>query len=398
MGNVRVEKRGNTWRYMFEIAKQDGQRKRITKGGFTTKKEATQAGIDAKAQYDNVGSVVINTEISYHDYYQYWIDHFGKTNLAFSTIENYNKKYRLYIQPTLGRYKLKNLNSECLQNLIDELFNTGMSRNSLINIKGILSSSLGYAVTTCKYLKDNPALAVKLPNKNIKPKTHIQNSIERIVVTPEMFDVITKRFDKTSPAYIPLLLGYKCGLRLGEAYAVDANDLDEENKTIYIRYQALKIDNDWYMKPPKYNSQRLIDLDDETFNFLLMRKKKMDKDKEYYGDLYNHLYIDELGKVYNENGKGRKEINLFTRYDNGALIQRNTMCHYSRVIHYELKMPDWNFHSMRHTHTTNLIVAGADIKYIMDRLGHKNIQTTIEIYTHLSKRMREKNVQILNNL
>lgn len=43
-----------------------------------------------------------------------------------------------------------------------------------------------------------------------------------------------------------------------------------------------------------------------------------------------------------------------------------------------------NPHLLRHTHATELIRAGWDMSYVQKRLGHADIQTTINTYIHLS--------------
>ena len=58
MAQVTCMKRGNYWQYRFEGAKIGGKRKRFTKGGFATKKEAMQAGTKALAEYNGVYSVI----------------------------------------------------------------------------------------------------------------------------------------------------------------------------------------------------------------------------------------------------------------------------------------------------------------------------------------------------
>lgn len=53
----------------------------------------------------------------------------------------------------------------------------------------------------------------------------------------------------------------------------------------------------------------------------------------------------------------------------------------NRVIHHELQLP-FDYHSLRHTHATKLIEAGANVKAVQERLGHKNIAATLDIYVH----------------
>ena len=40
------------------------------------------------------------------------------------------------------------------------------------------------------------------------------------------------------------------------------------------------------------------------------------------------------------------------------------------------------FHDLRHTHATLLIANGINMKTVSSRLGHSNISTTMNIYTH----------------
>ena len=55
-------------------------------------------------------------------------------------------------------------------------------------------------------------------------------------------------------------------------------------------------------------------------------------------------------------------------------------------------------HSFRHTHTSLLIEAGVGIKEIQQRLGHTDIETTMNIYAHMTKNMEEKASQKFSEL
>ena len=74
------------------------------------------------------------------------------------------------------------------------------------------------------------------------------------------------------------------------------------------------------------------------------------------------------------------------------------MQHTSMIIHTKLGFEDFDFHSLRHTHATNLAENGANPKYVQARLGHKNIQVTMQIYQHTSDTIIEQGDCILKSM
>ncbi len=396
MSQVTCMKRGNTWQYRFEGAKIGGKRKRFTKGGFATKKEALEAGNKALTEYNNSGLTFIPSEMSFSDFLDFWVEEYCKVNLKDTTTEGYEKRIRNHIKPTLGTYKLCSLNTAVLQTLINDKFNAGYGKNSLTALKTILSSCLSFAVEPLGFLRTNPMKSVKIPSPRAKPVTPTRKK-EREAVSPEAWKAIITRFPFGHSCHIPLLLAYRCGLRLGEAFALDwQKDIVLENKTLSVNSQIQWIDGFWEFTNPKYDSFRTILLDDYMVSTLKQAKELQDRAKIFYDEFYVHLYMNEKKQLVTERSEGCIEVHMINVRDDGSYIQPRVMQHCARVVHYELGYMKYDYHSLRHTHATRLIENGAPIKDVQHRLGHKSVQVTLDIYSHVTKKMQIKTIEILN--
>lgn len=60
--------------------------------------------------------------------------------------------------------------------------------------------------------------------------------------------------------------------------------------------------------------------------------------------------------------------------------------------------PEFDYHSLRHTHATMLSEQGAPLKYIQNRLGHKKADVTVNVYSHLTETLSEQGKSILNKM
>ena len=244
---------------------------------------------------------------------------------------------------------------------------------------------------------------VKLPSTRAKPAIPFRSE-PHIYIDKGMIEKIFERFPEGSSAHIPLMLGYKCGLRLGEAFGLVWSDIDFEKGTLavnrQVQWQSGRKEHGngyWYFSEPKYNSFRTISLDNALIDLLKREKQRQDRAAEYYADKYIHLFEGDNSRELNTDGKG-VEIYPICRRENGEYIQSRVMQHTSMIIHTQLGCEDFDFHSLRHTHATNLAEAGANPKYVQARLGHKNIQVTMQVYQHTSDTIIEQGNNVLRNM
>lgn len=415
-----------SYEYRFEGASIDGKRKWITKSGFPTKAEARRAGLLAQQQYENIGQVVTPSDMSFADYLDMWLVDDCSVDLKQTTIDGYRKDIKNHIKPALGNYRLKAIKKEVLQAFILDMYDKGFSLNTLSRTVGILSKSMNYAVDH-NYLLYSPAVHLKIP-KNRPPKVPTRK-VERDYIPADAVKAIFAKFRETSSAHIPLRLGYECGLRIGEAYALVWEDIDLDKQTLTVnrqvqwqkdstRSQADILsangsdacgDGYWYFEHPKYNSFRTISLSDNLTALLRREKARQASMREYYGEYYKQYCADyplnfdgraaaatpPINPVHM--GSGKYPVSFVCVRNNGTYITSRSMQYPSRIIRKDI-YERFSFHSLRHTHASILYETGLNEKYIMERMGHKDDRVTRAVYIHLTDQTREQEQEAVNRI
>lgn len=399
MAEINTRKRGKTWEYRFELASVAGKRKQKSKGGFRTKSEAIAAGVQAYAEYCAVGKIFTPSELSYADVLDQWLAEYCSFNYEITTQANYEKIVRLHIKPTLGEYRISTIDTVDFQRLINDKFYAGYSLNRLSNIKNVLSGSVKYA-KRMGYIKRNPVLEVELPSRKAAERNKNTRHKERQVIPKAIIAKILERFPEGTPCHIPLILGYKAGLRIAECFALTWDDFNYEKGTLRINKQIQMNESSkmWTFKPPKYGSARIIPLDEDTIALLHREKIRQKETRLLYGSMYKLLYVDENDQL----GESGTVIDMMMRREDGSYIQSRCMQHYSRTIRGRNSEPAiceyFDYHSLRHTHATELADSGATAKEIQVRLGHKRVETTLNTYTHETEHTNNSTREILNRM
>jgi len=398
---MQIFKKNNSWAFRFDVAKIDGQRKRVLKAGFKTKKEAEAAGTKARNEYNNAGVTFTPSEISVADFYTVYLDGYCKSNCKLTTIEGYKKRIKNYILPAIGMYRLKAITPSILQDLINKHFNQGMSMNSLSSLKGLLTGAFSYAVHPLGLIQYSPAAVIKLPSKRAVPKIPSRKK-EKVLVSDDEFAIILKRFPEGHPAHIPLILAHRLGLREGEAFGIQTDrDIDFDNNLLTVNEQAQWIyDEDlkksvWTLTLPKYDSTRQVYMDSELAELLKRTIEKQNQNRIEYGEFYKRLFVNKKNQITAcDTGK---EIFMLTVREDGSYISSQTITHACRVIHYKLGIKHFEYHALRHTHATTLDTNGASLLDIKERLGHCFLKTT-ERYTHNNKTLRDRTNNIIDSI
>lgn len=398
-----VRKRGKTWSYYFDTAKINGVRKKIEKGGFKTQKEALEARTAAIAEYNNTGRVFSPKEISVADYLDYWLEIAIKKNIdhgySYNTYKDYETKIRIHLKPVFGTYRLTSFqySPDIIQKWVDDMKIQGYSKSMIKNTLACLQGSMNYAILPLNYIQANPCIPVKIGKMPVdaEAKAHAE-----YVCTKEEFNKIIERFPKGSNFYLPLIVPYSIGTRISETFAIDLlEDIDFEKHEISINKQLIKINKTWFFKSPKYESYRTIKMgktiESELKEEIIQRKKNRLK----YGQYFLKTYVLPDKSIIQMNANidvPYKEIIPLCVKENGELLTPESSKYCSKVIHYELGNSLFHSHCLRHTHGTILAENGVNPKTVMERLGHKDIKTTLQTYTFNTDVMQQNAVDVID--
>jgi integrase len=207
----------------------------------------------------------------------------------------------------------------------------------------------------------NPAARIQLPREKEKG-----NREEKIVylTESEAQEVINAFSGEPLEAMVYITLYY--GLRRSEILGLQWSAIDFEKDTMAIRHVVVKSRTVEAKDTTKsYNSRRSFKLLPEVKELLLNLKHEQEMLRQFYGNTYienDYVFKHDNGKPYLPDYVTRK-------------FQKVLAAHGLRKM---------RFHDLRHTTASVLFDKGWDVNEIREWLGHADIETTANIYTHLS--------------
>lgn len=354
-----------------------GKRNQISRRG-RTKAIATQKVLDEIDRQTNHG---INNKlvknITFNQLAKMWIEEYRLTGVKNATVDGRESEIKL-LSSYIGEMQISKISLHDYQSLLNDLFKKEYARSSLRNYNACANMIFNYAVRN-KMLTDNPIKESFIPKKVLTVE-----EIERDK-TPEKFferDEL-ERFLLGTTKYGLLYdmeffhIGAFGGLRPGEICALKWTDINFELNTIRITKTIYSKTNNmrkYELTPPKtYDSIREITMDQGVMDMM--------KDMKARQEIVKAKYSKEAGY---------HDANFVFCRDNGYPYLVGFFVTRMKIIMRKTGIDKHATpHLLRHTHVSMLTEAGADLPYIMDRVGHKDGKTTREVYTHVSKKMKK---------
>ncbi|MDF2883822.1 MAG: integrase family protein [Clostridiaceae bacterium] len=374
-----VRKRGKTWSYYFDIGIIDGKRKKKEKGGYRTKPEAETALRNAMYEYEN-GGYLQPKATTFMEFSMDWLNNYVNKMRKISTYNRYKELINKYLT-TIGGMSIVDIQAYHIEQLL--LKNKeNISGATLQAIYTIINTIMTRAVKL-KIIKDNPCKYIERPKRDkFTPDTLEIEEIKLVLNALDLNNIYDYMF------YIGFKITIELGLRRGELGGLEWKDIDFKENLINIRNNLIYSNGHVLISTPKTDeSNRSIYVSNEILDLLKILYDKKEENKKDYGEFYEVNTFE--GKDYD----------LVMVWQNGKYIHP---MYYLNKLKKTLKKAginkDIRFHDLRHTNATLLISQGIDFKTVQNRLGHRDINTTLNIYSHVNKEMQKKATDKLSKI
>lgn len=386
------QREDGTWRGLLTIGyNENGSLKRKSFTGKTQREVS-----DKMKEYrtlHNMDLLPSDDKLTLAQWFHTWLFTYRKNDLKPASFEKYEGIYRNYIDNnTIGNIKLKDLRATPLQSYYNSLIAEHEKTPATIkSINKCLKSCLSQALKE-GYLLKNYACFVNLPKAPIIDADFISifTQDEQQVFMCEAIK------DKKGILYI-FALG--TGLRLGELLALKWSDISFKDKTVTVNKSIKETyifdENEEKhfsvveQEPKTKNSYRSVPINDNLLDLLKDHKKKQLIDHEQNKD----IYVDNLLVFATPTGN-------YLNYSNVRKIFKKIIKKYNNSLTEEEKktrsLPDLRIHDLRHTFATRLFENGVAPKTVQSLLGHADITTTMNIYTHVMKDTKDNAIDKIN--
>ncbi|EMF0486456.1 site-specific integrase [Enterococcus hirae] len=350
-----------------------GKKRYTTKRGFKTQKEAKIALSRLELELQKTG-MPTSTNTTFKEAAELWLENYKKT-VKESSYSRTKIIFNKHIYPKFGNIKLSKINTAYCQKVVNDWSEKGTSKQYPLFIN-YMNKVFKYAINI-GLTSDNPTLNLIIPKPQIKTEKKLK------LYTKEQLELFLNEVSQEQNPYFKnrdytlfRLLAFS-GCRIGEILALTWDNINFKTHEMAIKKTVARSDKYYISETPKTKkSNRIIYLDEKTIKQLKFWKLEQRK------------YLFQLGFT--------KANYLFTNDENSFTINQAVAERYN-VYRERAGLPYIGLHGFRHTHASMLYEAGADHKEVQERMGHANIKTTMDTYTHITNSKKEETTQKLTN-
>ncbi len=344
---------GDAWRIKVYLGRSaDGRKRYLERTVRGTRRDAEREMARLVVEVDD-GRHAASAPMTFSELLDRWME-VKRANVAPRTIESYEWIASNYLRPRLGDRKLAGLRTMDLDELYAELHASGLSARTVRICHTVVRQSLEQARRW--------GLIARSPAIDATPPRSI-----RAEVTPPTVDEVVQLLDaayEADPAFGTFLwLKSATGCRRGEMCALRWCDVDLDRPELSIRRAITQVGRELFEKDTKTHQSRRVALDEATAG--LLRQHRLRQREEALA-LGVRLADDALLFATPDGRPWRPDVctNRFGRLRAGLGLDRVRL------------------HDLRHFVASVLIDGGIPISTVSTRIGHSQMSTTLNLYTH----------------
>jgi integrase len=365
-GHIRERSPGR-WAIVIDVRDpQTGKRKRRWHS-FTGTKRQAQVECARLITEREGGAYIDPTRVTVAAFLQRWLGHMA-TQVSPRSHENYGAVINTNIVPLVGNVVLSKLRPDAIAAMYMTALESGrrkgggLSARSVCMMHRVLSQAMKQAVKW-QLLAQNPCDAVSPPRVERR---------QMIVLDADGTAGIIEAA-RSKALFMPILLGALCGLRRGELAALRWRNIDLEAGQISVVASLEQTNSGVRLKPPKSGRARTVALPSLAIEELRRHRLKQ---------------AEQLLRV---GTRQSEETHVCLQPNYQPWAPRNLSSAFIKFIKAS-GLRRVRLHDLRHSHATHLLMANVHPKIVQERLGHANIATTMDLYTHVMPGMQDEAV------
>jgi integrase len=368
-GHIRQRSLGS-WELRYSLGTDPATgRRKIATATIHGDRKAAERELRRLLRTVDTGEHVNSARRAVRDWLTRWLDTV-RAEVSPKSHERYAEIVNGFLVPALGNLPLAKLSPSDIQTAYNSWAiggrldgkDGGLSPRTRRHIHRILRSALARAVEQ-QELARNPTDSFKkrLPKVERRSMT---------TLLPEQSARLLQAIEHTR-VYWPVLLALATGMRRGEVLALRWKNVDFDRGMVRVVESLEQVKKaPLRFKPPKTDRHRAITL--PAFAIDEFRRLKRQQAEELLA-----LGIRQTGDTL-----------VCSRAD-GEPLQPQSLTHeFTYQVGRVKDLPRVRFHDLRHSHATQLLLAGVHPKVTQERLGHTTISTTMDLYSHVTDTMQ----------
>lgn len=372
-GSISQRKDG-TWTARVVIGTNEANKPKIKALYGKTEREVKKKLKDFLLDYHKNGQIIVSKS-SVENYMRNWLYNKKANELKGKSFDRLEQSVMYQVIPEIGLVQVTAIRADDIQLMLKHLKDKGLSWSSVKKAYDAVNECFRTGVEK-RDLAFNPASGVSVPKQKLfdkqpEVKYYTDDEVDRLVASARAL------YNNGKPHYrlgdlVPLVVN--TGLRTAELLGLKWEDVDVENKVLYVNSTRVLVKDRTGSTGRNYmvieqdsgktkSSIRTVDLNDSACT-ALQRLRTVTGEFEYVLST-----------------KGGKPVN--PRFPDKTL----------RNIAVSAGFPEekiYGMHSLRHTFATRLFAAGVEVKVVSELLGHSNTKLTENIYIHVIESLRKK--------